>query len=77
MRITINTRTVFLIPTRLVANHIVAGIIRKKLKKQGIILTRKQTSLFLKEFRKYKKSHADWNIVEIYSDDGDTVNIKI
>lgn len=76
MRVTVNTRTVFRFPTGL-ANHVMARTVRRKLKKEGIKLTRKQISLFLKELKKYKKSHADWNIVEIDSKKGDVVRIRI
>ncbi len=77
MKITINTRTVFIFPTRLIINRFTSGIIRRKLKKEGIRLTRKQASLFIKEIRRYKKNHTDWNLVEVYNKDGDTVKVKI
>ena len=77
MKITINTRTVFLFPTGLIANRFTAGIVRRKLKKEGIRLTRKQTSLLIKEITRYKKNHTDWNLVEVDNKNGDTVKVKI
>ncbi len=77
MKITINTRTVFLLPTGLIANRFTAGIIRRKLKKEGVRLTRKQTSLFIKVIRRYKKNHPDWNLVEVNGKNGDAVKVKI
>ena len=77
MKITINTRTVFIFPTGLIMNRFTSGIIRRKLKKEGIRLTRKQVSLFINEIKRYKKSHADWNLVEVDSKDGDRVTVKI
>lgn len=77
MKITINTRTVFLFPTGLIAYCFAAGMIRRKLKKEGIRLTRKQTWLFIKEIRRYKKNHTDWNLVEVEDKNGDTVRLKI
>jgi hypothetical protein len=77
MKITINDRTVFLFPTGYIANRITAGIVCRKLKKEGIRLTRKQVSLFINEIKRYKKSHADWNLVEVDSKDGDRVTVKI
>ena len=77
MKITINTRTVFLFPTGLVLNRLTAGIIRRKLKKEGIRLTKKQTLLFIKTIRRYKKSHTDWNLVEVESKNGDTITVRI
>ena len=77
MKITINTRTVFLFPTGLIANRFTAGIIRRKLKKEGVRLTRKQTSIFIKEIRRHKKNHADWNLVEVDCKNGDKIRVKI
>ena len=77
MKITINTRTVFVLPTGLGMNRLTAGIIRRQLKKEGIILTRKQMLLFIKTVRRYKKSHADWNLAEVESKNGDTITVRI
>ena len=77
MRISVNNRTMFLFPTGLIANRFTAGIVCRKLKKEGIQLTRKQILLFFKEIKRYKKSHADWNLVEVDSKDGDRVTVKI
>ncbi|MBE6610792.1 MAG: hypothetical protein E7634_09000 [Ruminococcaceae bacterium] len=77
MRITVNNRNVFIFPTGLVINRVTSGFIRKKLKKEGLQLTRKQTQLFIKAIRYYKRNHSDWNLVEIEDADGDTVKIKI
>ena len=77
MKITINTRTVFVLPTGLGMNRLTAGIIRRKLKKEGIILTRKQMLLFIKTVRRYKKSHTDWNLAEVERKNGDTITVRI
>lgn len=77
MKVTVNSRTVFALPTRIVANRFTAGFIRKKLEKEGIRLTRRQTLLFVREMKKYKKKHAEWNLVEIEEKNGDTVSIRI
>ncbi|MBO7274589.1 MAG: hypothetical protein J6V22_07010, partial [Clostridia bacterium] len=59
-----NTKLALRFPTGLVLNRFTAGIVCRKLKKEGIHLTRKQTVLFIKELKKYKKKHRDWNLVE-------------
>ena len=64
-------------PTALVLNRLTAGIVRKQLKKEGIHLTRKQTVLFIKELKRYKKTHRDWNLVEAEEDGKNSVIIKI
>ena len=77
MTITINTRTVFRFPTKLIVNRFTVVAIRRKLKKEGIWLTRKQTLLLIKEIRRYKKSHAGWNLVEIDEKNGDSIKVQI
>lgn len=64
-------------PTDLVINRFTAGIIRKSLKKKGIHLSRKQTVLFIKELKRYKKTHRDWNLVEVTESATNSVIIKI
>ena len=64
-------------PTGLVINRFTAGIVCRKLKKEGIHLTRKQTVLFIKELKKYKKKHRDWNLVEASENDTNSIVIKI
>lgn len=80
MKISINsgdTKLVFRFPTGLVFNRLTAGIVCRKLKKEGFHLTRKQTVLFIKELKRYKKTHRDWNLVEVEGSDEDSVIVKI
>lgn len=65
------------LPTGLILNRLTAGIVCRKLKKEGIHLTRKQIVLFIKELKKYKKKHRDWNLVEVEESDEDSVIVKI
>ena len=77
MKIKINNRTVVLVPTGLVINRFTSLFFRRRLKKEGIYVTRKQLLLCMKEFRRYKKEHPDWNLIEVCPKEGDTVNIKM
>jgi len=80
MRVTKNARVVFRFPTCLIANFITAGIIRRSLRKKGVSLSRKQTRAVIKEFKRYKRSHKDWNLVEVFTPSGsltDTVEVKL
>ena len=77
MKIKVNNRTVFLFPTALIANFFTAGIIRRKLKKDGIKLNRKQTILFIRDIKRYKKFNSDWNLVEVDCENGDKIFVKI
>ena len=72
-----DTKLVFRFPTGLVLNRLTAGIACRKLKKEGFHLTRKQTVLLIKELKRYKKTHRDWNLVEITENGTNSVIIKI
>lgn len=72
-----NLKLTLRLPTGLILNRLTAGIVCRKLKKEGIHLTRKQTVLFIKELKKYKKKHRDWNLVEISENDTNSIVIKI
>ena len=71
------SKLVLRFPTGLVLNCLTAGFVRKELKKEGIHLTRKQTVLFIKELKRYKKKHREWNLVEAQGLNGENVIIKI
>ena len=77
MKIMVNTHTVFCIYTGFIVNRFTAGIVCRKLRKEGIILTKQQLLLVFKESRLYKKSHPDWTIAEIENQDGSIVKIKL
>ena len=71
------TKLTLRFPTGLVLNRFTAGFGSRMLKKEGIHLTRKQTVLFIKELKRYKKTHRDWNLVEVSENDTNSVIIKI
>ena len=48
------------LPTGLILNRLTAGIVCRKLKKEGIHLTRKQTVLFIKKLKKYTHNSSMW-----------------
>ena len=77
MKVTVNHKTVFWFPTCLAINRLTAGFIRKRLRKQGIELTRKQTVKMLKAFRKYRRNHSEWNLVDAREAGGDHVIVRL
>ena len=77
MKVTINDRRSFRFPTWLVVNDFTAGILCRKLKKQGLNFTRKQIAVCIREIKRYKKDHAEWNLIEAEDADGKRVVIKI
>lgn len=77
MKITVNARTVFAFPTILLVNRMAVGIIRRRLKKEGIVLNRKQTLLFIRKIKQYKKNHSEWNLIEVEAKNGDLIKVRI
>lgn len=77
MRIKKNKHTVFLFPTRLILNNFTAGIIRRKLKKDGINVTKKQILPIIKEIKRYKKRNSNWIFAQINEKNGNTITWKI
>ena len=72
-----NTKFTLCLPTSLALNRCTAGMVRRELEKEGIHLTRKQTVLLIKELKRYKKTHRDWNLVEVTESGTNSVIIKI
>lgn len=77
MKVSLNSRTVFFFPTGCIVNRFTAGLIRRRLKKEGVRLTKGQTVRLIKALRQYKADHAEWNLVEVACKSGDTVTVKI
>lgn len=77
MKVTINNKTVFMFPTRLAINRLTAGFIRRKLREEGVNLSRKQTVHLIKTIHKYRKKHPEWNLVEATETDGDSIIVRI
>lgn len=76
MKIVLDNKTVFLFPTRLVINRFFAGIIRGKLRKEGVRLTHRQTVAMIKAFVKYRKETPHWNLIEATQKDGRQIIIR-
>jgi len=77
MKITKNNRTVFLIPTGTIASRCTAGMIARKLNKEGIMLTSEQVLSIIDEIKRYKKNHKDWRLIDVKRENGDTASIEI
>jgi hypothetical protein len=72
-----NNHTVYLFPTRLILNNFTAGIIRRKLKKDGINVTKKQILPIIKEIKRYKKRNSNWIFAEINEKNGTYISWRI
>ena len=52
-------------------------IFRRKLKKQGVRMTKKQARRLIRGIRKYRRHHKEWCLVEVIRENGDTFGIKL
>ncbi len=77
MKVTVNSKTVFMFPTRLAINRLTAGFIRRKLRREGVKLSRKQTVRLIKTVHKYRRKHPEWNLVEATEGGGDRVIVRL
>ena len=77
MKVRVNDKTVFMFPTRLAINRLTAGFIRRKLRKEGVKLSRKQTVRMIKTLHKYRRKHPKWNLVDAREAGGDHVIVRL
>ena len=64
-------------PTGLLLNRLTAGIIARKLRKQGMQVSGKNVYGFAKAVRTYRKDNPQWQLVEIQDTKGARIQIKL
>jgi len=65
------------IPTSLVLNRVGAHIVVKAARKNGACLTFEQVYALITALKEFKRTHADWKLVEVESADGEYVCITM
>ncbi|HOA85115.1 MAG: hypothetical protein GX057_03670 [Clostridiales bacterium] len=77
-------RITILLPSILIFNPLVAacaaGIINTRLRENGILdrdITPQQLRRLCRIIMRYKRKHPDWNLVEVKSQEGDEVVIRL
>lgn len=65
------------LPNGLVLNRLSARIISARWKDKNGNLSGKQLHVLFRAIKAYKKTHPDWKIVEVNSQNGETVEIGI
>ena len=65
------------LPHGLVLNGLSATLFSAKLKKADVNLSGKQLRILFRAIRKYKREHPEWKLIEVQSQDGDTVEIVL
>lgn len=64
-----------MIPTGLIMNRWVGGLVQKQLNQKGVALTRAQTKALVKATRRCKEQLKHWKLLEVTSADGEIVEI--
>ena len=81
MRITVNDgngKNIRLcLPSRLVLNRLSAALISAELKRKNINVSGKQLHILFRAVKVYKAAHPEWKLLEVHSNDGETVEITI
>lgn len=67
----------FALPTGLLINRMTAHCVPGMLQKNGLSVTPEQAVAFVKAFKKWKRQHKHWNLVEVQCADGTFVEIAI
>lgn len=65
------------LPTGMVFNRVGIGMAYGFLKKKNMPLTKDQALLFAKGIRDFRRRNGPWKLVEVYSADGELVEIWI
>ena len=65
------------LPTGMVFNRVGIGMAYGFLKKKNMPLTKDQALLFAKGIRELRRRNGPWKLVEVYSADGELVEIWI
>lgn len=65
------------LPTGMVFNRVGIGMAYGFLKKKNMPLTKDHAMLFAKGIREFRRRNGPWKLVEVYSADGELVEIWI
>jgi len=65
------------LPSGLALNPVSALFLPKIMEQNGIHMTRKQAFIMVKTINRYRRSHPDWNLVEVQAATGAYVKITI
>lgn len=66
-----------ILPTGLAMNPVTAALMPKMMEQNGITITAGQARAFFRAVKAYKKTHPDWNLVEVESTSGEYVMIRL
>ena len=65
------------LPTALALNGLTAMVFAPKLQAQGYDISAAQLCVFFREIRRYRRTHPEWDLVEVLSDDREMVRIRL
>ena len=70
-------RFLLLLPTGLLLSRPIAAAIAKSSRGKGFALEGKQLHVLFKAIKHYRKNHRDWVLLELESNSGEKVYIKV
>ena len=65
------------LPNRLILNGLSAILLSKASKRKNLNISAKQLCILFRTIKKYKFTHPKWKFIEVYSHDGDFVEITL
>lgn len=65
------------LPSGLLLNGLSANLLSLKLKELHLNISSKQLCLLFQAIKMYKQNHPEWKLVEVYGQDGETVEIVV
>lgn len=65
------------LPTALALNGLTAMVFAPKLRQQGHDISAAQLRVFFREIRRYRRTHPEWDLVEVLSDGAEMVRIRL
>ena len=65
------------LPSGLILNRLSAIIVSIALKEEKVDISVESLNILFREIKRYKMTHPEWKLVEVYNDEGKTVEIRL
>ena len=73
-----NERSIRLrLPSGLILNRLSATIVSTALKEEKVNISAESLNILFREIKRYKATHPEWKLVEVYNNEGKTVEIRL
>ncbi len=65
------------LPNGLILNRLSAAVVSSALQEEKIDIPAQSLNILFREIKRYKVSHPEWKLVEVYNDEGKIVEIRL